>query len=67
MDRGGWWATTHRVTKSRTGLKRLSTHASALFHSLLLAFAIQGLQVASQALTLLPFPAGGAQGYPEDG
>ena len=27
MDRGAWWATVHGVTKSRTRLKRLSTHA----------------------------------------
>ena len=26
MDRGAWRATVHRVTKSRTQLKRLSTH-----------------------------------------
>ena len=26
MDRGAWWATVHRVTQSRTRLKRLSTH-----------------------------------------
>ena len=26
MDRGAWWATAHRVTKSRTRLKQLSTH-----------------------------------------
>ena len=26
MDRGAWWATVHRVTKSWTGLKQLSTH-----------------------------------------
>ena len=26
MDRGTWWATVHRVTKSQTQLKRLSTH-----------------------------------------
>ena len=26
MDRGAWWDTVHGVTKSRTGLKRLSTH-----------------------------------------
>ena len=26
MDRGAWWATVHRVTKSQTQLKRLSTH-----------------------------------------
>ena len=27
MDRGAWWATVHRVTKSQTLLKLLSTHA----------------------------------------
>ena len=27
MDRGAWWATVHRVSRSRTRLKRLSTHA----------------------------------------
>ena len=26
MDRGAWWAAVHRVSKSRTGLKQLSTH-----------------------------------------
>ena len=26
MDRGAWWATVHRVTKSQTRLKRLSMH-----------------------------------------
>ena len=26
MDRGAWWATVHRVTKSWTLLKRLGTH-----------------------------------------
>ena len=26
MDRRAWWATVHRFTKSRTRLKRLSTH-----------------------------------------
>ena len=26
MDRGAWWATVHRVAKSWTQLKRLSTH-----------------------------------------
>ena len=26
MDRGAWWATVHRVAKSQTRLKRLSTH-----------------------------------------
>ena len=27
MDRGAWWAAVHRVTKTQTQLKRLSTHA----------------------------------------
>ena len=27
MDRGAWWATVHRVSKSQTQLKRLSMHA----------------------------------------
>ena len=27
MDRGAWWATVHRVTKSQTWLKQLSTQA----------------------------------------
>ena len=26
MDRGAWWSTIHRVTKSRTLLKQLSMH-----------------------------------------
>ena len=28
MDRGAWWATVHRIAKSQTWLKRLSTHAA---------------------------------------
>ena len=28
MDRGAWQATVHRVTKSQTQLKQLSTHTS---------------------------------------
>ena len=27
MDRGAWWATVHRITKSQTRLKRLSTQS----------------------------------------
>ena len=30
MDRGGWWATVRRVTKSQTGLKQLSSHTCLL-------------------------------------
>ena len=28
MDRAAWWATAHRVVKSQTRLKRLSTHSA---------------------------------------
>ena len=30
-DRGAWWASVHRVAKSGTGLKQLSTHITPLF------------------------------------
>ena len=33
MDRGAWRATVHRVAKSRTRLKRLSTHTHASFEA----------------------------------
>ena len=29
MDRGAWWATVHRVTRSQTQLKQFSVHAQA--------------------------------------
>ena len=29
MNRGAWWATIHRVARSQTQLKRLSTHSHA--------------------------------------
>ena len=34
MDKGAWWATVHRVTKSQTWLKQLSTaqHSICLMH-----------------------------------
>ena len=32
MDRGAWWATTHKVAKSQTRLKWFSTHACMLNH-----------------------------------
>ena len=35
MDRGAWQATAHRVTKSQTQLKRLSTHTHTHTHMLL--------------------------------
>ena len=31
MDRGGWWATVHSITKSRTQQKQLSMHAFSVF------------------------------------
>ena len=31
MDRGAWWATVHRVTKSQTQLKQLGMHAEDTF------------------------------------
>ena len=34
MDRGAWWATVHRVTKSWARLKQLGTHARVLFYFL---------------------------------
>ena len=30
MDRGAWWATVHRVTKSQTQLERLNMHTHPL-------------------------------------
>ena len=30
MDRGAWWATVHKVAKSQTGLKQLSTYTHVL-------------------------------------
>ena len=33
MDRGAWWATVHRVVKSRTQLKLLSTHTYTHTHT----------------------------------
>ena len=35
MDRGTWWATVHRVAKSRSLLKRRSMHTRALVHKYL--------------------------------
>ena len=33
MDRGAWWATVHRVAKSRKPLKQLSMHTTGMFLS----------------------------------
>ena len=33
MDRGAWWATVHRVAKSWTQLKRVSTHAETFMQT----------------------------------
>ena len=32
LDRGAWWATVHKVTKSWTRLKRLSTHTGTFVY-----------------------------------
>ena len=31
VDRGAWWTTVHKATKSPMGLKRLSTHVYTHF------------------------------------
>ena len=31
MDKGAWWATVHRVTKSRTQLKQLSMYPCTVY------------------------------------
>ena len=33
MDRGAWWPIVHRITKSQTQLKRLSTHRHTHRHT----------------------------------
>ena len=45
VDRGAWWAVVHRVSQSRTWLKRLSMHAlekEMATHSSILAWRIPG-------------------------
>ena len=32
MDRGGWWATVHGVTKNQTGLKQLTHTQTFIYH-----------------------------------
>ena len=34
MDRGAWWIVVHRVAKSQTGMKQLSTHVYSACFSL---------------------------------
>ena len=36
LDRGAWWAAVHRVAKSWTELKRLSTHACVCMYNMLI-------------------------------
>ena len=46
-DRGAWWAVVHRVSQSRTWLKRLSMHAlekEMATHSSILAWRIPGME-----------------------
>ena len=46
MDRGTRWAAVHKVTKSRTLLKRLSTHAHSSAHKTeKVCRAVSGLRV----------------------
>ena len=49
MDRGAWWAILHRVAKSQTRLKQLSTHTYNLckltFHHPETAFQVSMVQV----------------------
>ena len=33
MDRGAWWATVHRITKSQTRLKQLNMHTLKSYRS----------------------------------
>ena len=42
MEREAWQATVHRVAKSQTGLKRLSTHAQFGLGSSLLPLCVLG-------------------------
>ena len=35
MDRGGWWATAHKVAKSQTRQKRLTTQARMGLHEIM--------------------------------
>ena len=51
MDRGAWRPTVHKVAKSRTQLKRLSTHTESLWR--------KSTQVSERSLQ---FPAGERQG-----
>ena len=38
MDRGAWWATVHRVTKSWAGLKWLSMHVGSFIKKIFFNF-----------------------------
>ena len=56
MDRGTWWATVHRVTKSGTWLKRLSMstrHFLLLIH--LTHFSLQSMQLSSTVHSNSPY------------
>ena len=43
MDRGAWWATFYRVTKSWTRLKQFSMHASTVHMKILFEIIVTGL------------------------
>ena len=52
MDRGAWWATVQRVTKSRTQLKQLSVH-TRVFLAVSGAFSSGSAQALVTALPLV--------------
>ena len=56
MDRGAWWSTVHRVMKSQSWLKRLSTHASRYlsFHDLQLIFHLEHNFLTAGARLFIP-------------
>ena len=56
MDRGGWWATVHRVAQSQTGLKWLSIHAHVRSVCQLFACLISSLPIL-QTICQDPSPA----------
>ena len=52
MDRGAWRATVHRVAKTRTGLKQLSTHACNSSQSTYMCSTLMGQHVTQLVLIL---------------
>ena len=65
MDRGAWWATVYRVTKSQTQVKQLSTYAFLFYIRRTKAEAETSL--VAQWLSLHAFSAGGSGLIPGQG